>query len=411
MRNRAADRAAARGGSGGGLLSVEQSWESLRFFQQNSMGRMEAGSPGGPASPRVEEDDSGEWGRFGGGSDEDASPLRGEPEPAAAAEGEEVSCVVPTLPTGRTLVLDILSTHGDVYYVGLTGIEVFDESGAPLRFGAADLSANPPDVNVLPGYGRDPRTVDKLVDGTNRTTDDLHMWLAPFTQGQHHTVTLDLGAVRTISLIRIWNYNKSRIHAQRGAQDATIELDGVRVFAGALGKATGLTDGAEDAAESILFTTDEPTIARLEAVLAQQREEAEEKERAELNCFGSAGPLESAPAQPLHAQPLRPMEAESGGSALGDVTAGFAFTGGGASDRPTTYGGAGDGDGGLGEMPERPMTSAGFRSEVAGAATAEQGYEAPLHPRGMEFELQLLTTWGDRCAPPALHPLGPCKSG
>ena len=42
------------------------------------------------------------------------------------------------------------------------------------------------------------------------------------------------------------------------------------------------------------------------------------------------------------------------------------------------------------------MTSAGFRDEVATAATAEQGYEAPLHPRGMQFELQLLNTWGDR---------------
>ena len=42
------------------------------------------------------------------------------------------------------------------------------------------------------------------------------------------------------------------------------------------------------------------------------------------------------------------------------------------------------------------MTSAGFRDEVATAASAEQGYEAPLHPRGMQFELQLLNTWGDR---------------
>lgn len=27
------------------------------------------------------------------------------------------------------------------------------------------------------------RTVDKLVDGINKTTDDLHMWLCPFTPG------------------------------------------------------------------------------------------------------------------------------------------------------------------------------------------------------------------------------------
>ena len=62
------------------------------------------------------------------------------------------------------------------------------------------IMANPADINVLPGccllysalphlccncidrYKNDPRTVDKLLDGVNRTCDDLHMWLAPFTR-------------------------------------------------------------------------------------------------------------------------------------------------------------------------------------------------------------------------------------
>ena len=31
--------------------------------------------------------------------------------------------------------------------------------------------ADPPDINVLPEYGNDPRTVDNLLDGHNHTCD------------------------------------------------------------------------------------------------------------------------------------------------------------------------------------------------------------------------------------------------
>jgi hypothetical protein len=395
--SRRADRAAAAAGGGLSGLSVEQSWDSLQFFSQNALGRIDRG----PASPQREEEeaaeaadpleDSGEWGEFGQSDDEDMVRTGGEePEP-------EVSCVVPTLPCGRRLQLDILSTWGDVYYVGLTGIEVFDEQGVRVPIAAGSITADPLDVNVLTGYGRDPRTVDKLVDDVNRTTDDLHMWLAPFTQGGHHTVTLELGESKTISMIRVWNYNKSRIHAHRGAQDVTIELDGERIFAGSIAKATGLTEGAEEAAEHILFTTEQPIIDRLEAVLAEQRAEEEARERAEMNSFEFGepeAPAAAAAAAPAGAPPvptLRPL-GSGGMSRMGGVgyspTAGVGGAAGG--------GGGGGGGGGLGEIAERPMTSAGFRDEVATVATAEQGYEAPLHPRGMQFELQLLNTWGDR---------------
>ena len=406
MSRRAADRARAREAAGG--LSVEQSWDSLKYFSANALGRMDTSSSTAgarssqtPANDAAADplEDSGEWGEFGAGSDEDEDTVRtGEPE---AEEEAEVSCVVPTLPNGRRLQLDILSTWGDVYYVGLTGIEVFDEQGELLPIAADSITANPKDVNVLTGYGRDPRTVDKLVDGYNRTTDDLHMWLAPFTQGGHHTVTVELGESKTISMIRIWNYNKSRIHAHRGAQDVTIELDGERIFAGSIAKATGLTEGAEETAEHILFTTEEGIVGRIEAVLAEQRAEEEARERAELQSAWGAGsgapeagnaalnsvgtsrdgpPIPSL--RPLGSGGMSRMDSGSGGPGMGEIA------------EYTPVAGVGGGGGGLGEIPERPMTSAGFRDELV-ATVAEQGYEAPLHPRGMEFELQLLNTWGD----------------
>jgi len=36
------------------------------------------------------------------------------------------------------------------------------------------VSADPPDINILPGNNNDPRTIDKIVDGTYFTTSDFH---------------------------------------------------------------------------------------------------------------------------------------------------------------------------------------------------------------------------------------------
>ena len=52
-------------------------------------------------------------------------PVDSSPE----GEGEEECFPIPELPSGRELVINILTTWGDGYYVGLTGIEVFTDSG------------------------------------------------------------------------------------------------------------------------------------------------------------------------------------------------------------------------------------------------------------------------------------------
>jgi hypothetical protein len=116
--------------------------------------------------------------------------------------------------------------------VGLAGIEIFDIEGRPLKVDDSKISAMPPDINILAGYGGDPRTVDKLVDGHYFTNDDLHEWLTPFTEGEDHTVSIDLGMKSQLSMIRIWNYNKSRIHSYRGARLLTCSLDKKVIFKG-----------------------------------------------------------------------------------------------------------------------------------------------------------------------------------
>ncbi|XP_068439224.1 katanin-interacting protein isoform X1 [Clinocottus analis] len=163
---------------------------------------------------------------------------------------------IPVLPQGQRLVLNILSTWGDRHYVGLNSLEVFSSSGVPLR--PAHIRADPPDINILPAYGKDPRVVTNLIDGVNRTQDDMHLWLAPFTPGRSHTIFLDFGAPYQVAMIRVWNYNKSRIHSFRGVKEVEMLLDGRCIFRGEIAKASGTLSGELDQfGDTILFTTDD----------------------------------------------------------------------------------------------------------------------------------------------------------
>uniref|UniRef100_A0A8C2X7G3 Katanin interacting protein n=1 Tax=Cyclopterus lumpus TaxID=8103 RepID=A0A8C2X7G3_CYCLU len=163
---------------------------------------------------------------------------------------------IPVLPQGQRLVLNILSTWGDRHYVGLNSLEVFSSSGVPLR--PAHIRADPPDINILPAYGKDPRVVTNLIDGINHTQDDMHLWLAPFTPGRSHTVFLDFGAPYQVAMIRVWNYNKSRIHSFRGVKEVEMLLDGRCIFRGEIAKASGTLSGELDQfGDTILFTTDD----------------------------------------------------------------------------------------------------------------------------------------------------------
>ena len=117
---------------------------------------------------------------------------------------------------------------------------------------------------MLPGYGTDPRTVEKLVDGNYFTNDDLHVWLTPFTSGEDHTITIDLGKRTILSMIRIWNYNKSRIHSYRGAKTLSCSFDNKVIFKGEIKKAPGNTNDPEACCEIILFTENETILQRID---------------------------------------------------------------------------------------------------------------------------------------------------
>ncbi|CAJ1442505.1 unnamed protein product, partial [Effrenium voratum] len=174
----------------------------------------------------------------------------------------EQNVVIPTLPRGRQLVFNCVSTWGDKDFVGLAGIEIFDGRGFPviLKDVSRQVTADPHSINVLREYDCDPRTPDKLFDQVNLTRDDLHVWLAPFSAGRPHTITVDLEHETEISMIRVWNYNKSRLHSSRGVRDLEILLDGSPLFTGEVRRAPGVLTEPEEACELILFTQDESVL-------------------------------------------------------------------------------------------------------------------------------------------------------
>ena len=138
-------------------------------------------------------------GALGGGGGAPAAGLAAALEPPPS----EPHGVLASSPCGQQLQMDILSTWGDPYYVGLSALEVFDEHGHPIELDEPhrQVSADPADINVLPEYGHDVRVVSNLFDGTYRTCDDAHLWLAPFTPGARNYVHVDLGAPRTLAMV------------------------------------------------------------------------------------------------------------------------------------------------------------------------------------------------------------------
>lgn len=239
--------------------SLMESWDSLTKFNQYQRGRISnMGFEGDIFDEFLQRQGRGPPTVPSNPSTPTRSPLSSfltVPDDDPSMEREE-EFEIPVLPQGQRLVINILSTWGDRHYVGLNGLEVFSSSGEPLR--PAHISADPPDINILPAYGKDPRVVTNLIDGVNRTQDDMHLWLAPFTPGRNHTIFLNFGAAFHLAMIRVWNYNKSRIHSFRGVKEVEMLLDGRCIFRGEIAKASGtLSGGLDQFGDTILFTTDD----------------------------------------------------------------------------------------------------------------------------------------------------------
>jgi hypothetical protein len=78
------------------------------------------------------------------------------------------------MPIGFNFKFNFYSTHGDFYYLGLNGIEMFDQTGKEIFSSlvqegdpAFKVEANPEGVHALDGMENDVRIVNNLFNGRN----------------------------------------------------------------------------------------------------------------------------------------------------------------------------------------------------------------------------------------------------
>lgn len=86
----------------------------------------------------------------------------------------------PLLPQGFILRIVLHSSWGDRFFIGLNGIQVFNDKGQNIvNKGLVQIRADPSSINKLQGYERDKRVITNLINGKNNTTADTNIWLAP----------------------------------------------------------------------------------------------------------------------------------------------------------------------------------------------------------------------------------------
>lgn len=177
-----------------------------------------------------------------------------------SSEQPPEECIIPEMPRGSELTLTLLANWGDDSFIGLNGIEIFD----PL--GKRSVVKN---IYLVDSAEKRHQLADlrKLVDSVVRTHDDNHIW--QFRLGRREqtlplSIVIQLAEPVTIALLRIWNYNKSRIHSYRGIKFVQIKLQSQLIFSGEIAKASGeLCGSVENFGDTILFTTNEAILEKI----------------------------------------------------------------------------------------------------------------------------------------------------
>ncbi|EKX52364.1 hypothetical protein GUITHDRAFT_134046 [Guillardia theta CCMP2712] len=126
------------------------------------------------------------------------------------------------------LVVHVLSNWGNKKVVGLTEIELFDETGSKVRIANAQVSTF--------GFKSSTDRSNRLINGCKLTTNDADMWSAYLSEeGEGGQIVFVLPAQVCIGAVRLWNYNKSMLDSDKGVSitsdfSTTVELiDGIKL--------------------------------------------------------------------------------------------------------------------------------------------------------------------------------------
>ena len=109
------------------------------------------------------------------------------------------------------------SNWGDPVYVGVNKIEIFNSLGSIIQLGLGQISGN---------CSHNP--ISNIVNQNSKVTDKTNIWMSELKKS--NKISIDLQVETAISMIRVWNYNESRIHTMRGIRGMSVELDGLKIF-------------------------------------------------------------------------------------------------------------------------------------------------------------------------------------
>lgn len=91
----------------------------------------------------------------------------------------------------KNLTINLLQTWGDKYYIGLNGLEIYDNKMQKIVINNKNLNAKPRDLNSTPGFEGDPRILENLIDPENITVNDKKIWLIQYIKGKDHAIYLN----------------------------------------------------------------------------------------------------------------------------------------------------------------------------------------------------------------------------
>ena len=158
-----------------------------------------------------------------------------------------------SLPTGFTIEFHLKNTFGDPYYIGLNGIEIYDNNGTNVLTKDNKenfrLAADPPGVYILPEMSKDTRVITNLYKPKPYSDNINDIWLTAFTKNDKlldkNIIVVEFTNPISIGLINIWNYSRT---PQRAVKEIDIYLDGSIIYSG------WLNDVNERLISSIMFS-------------------------------------------------------------------------------------------------------------------------------------------------------------
>lgn len=199
------------------------------------------------------------------------------------------------------VMINVLSNHGDIGFVGLVALQFYDSEGVEIS-PFYDAISGPDSATVAAYISTDPRkssiipagSIYNLLNFECRTTDPDKMWVVRRNLAKQIVITVSIPVTRRVSAVRFWNYNKSPTTTDQGVRRVIIKLNAATVADTEIKKATGTLSGCCSCATLIVLGHQSRDY--VEKVLARDRYrdiiEEENQERERLTKLGEIPKIE-----------------------------------------------------------------------------------------------------------------------